>query len=184
MSGSALTFYFKDLMPTQKDFENFLIEYNVVDITDSENLIFADYLYKILFRKYHNSNVQYDSPEDFKCDFANILEDSFFKFKRQTELAKKIANLTDEEILIATTALANSANNPNTKPVDPTKPFEYVGAQAYTIANNGKLLGYLQALNNIPTNLIKEILLSCRSLFKTFIPNQIFIYGGNYDNNK
>lgn len=178
MSGSALTFYFKELFPTQKSFEDFLTEYGVVDITNAENLVFADYLYKIIFRKYHNSNVQYDTPEDFKCDFANILEDSFEKFKRQTDLAKKIAELTDDEILIATTALANSANNPNTKPVDPTKPFEYVGAQAYTIANNGKFLGYLQALNNIPTKLIKEILLSCRNLFKTFIPNQIYIYDG------
>jgi len=178
MSGSALTFYFKEIFPTKETFKEYLTEFEIVDITDAENLIFAEYLFKVIFRKYHNSNVQYDTPEDFKCDLANILEDSFLKFKRQTELARKTAKLTDEEILTMTTALANSANNPNSKPVDPTKPFEYVGAQAYTIANNGKLQGYLQALNNIPTLLIDEILLSCRGLFKTFIPNQIYIYRG------
>lgn len=176
MSGSAITFYLKEIIPDKEAFKNFLTEFEVVDITVPENEIFADYLFKILFRKYHNSNVQYDTPDDFKSDLANILEDSFFKFKKQVDLSKKIAELTDEELLTMTTALANSANNPNSKPVDPTKPFEFVGAQAFTLAKNGKFQAYLTALNNIPTKLIDEMLLSVRGLFKTFIPNQIYVY--------
>lgn len=178
MSGSAITFYFKELIPNKEAFKSFLSEFDVCDMTVPENEIFANYLFKILFRKYHNSNVQYDTPEDFKCDFANILEDSFDKFKRQIDLSKKIVELTDEELLTMTTALANSANNPNAKPVDPTKPFEFVGAQAFTLAKNGKFQAYLTALNNIPTKLIDEMLLACRGLFKTFISNQIYIYRG------
>lgn len=177
--SSAITFYFKEIFPTETDFLNFLTTFDVVNIEVAENLTFAQYIYKILFRKYHNSNVQYDTPDDFKCDLANIIEDVFDKYKQQVKLAKKISSLTDDELLVVSTALANSANNPNSEPTDPTKPFSFVGAQAFTIANTGKLQGYLQALRAIPSKLIDEMLMSVRRLFKTVIPNQIFIYKGD-----
>lgn len=182
--SSALTFFFKEIFPTKQDFLTFFTEYDLgIDITVVENKSFAEYLYKILFRRYHNSNVQYDTPEDFKCDLANVVEDIFEKYQAQVKIAQKMTALTDEELLTVSTALANSANNPNTAPGDPTKPLDYIGAQAFTIAKSGKILGYLQALNSIPTKLIDEFLLSCRGLFKSILPNQIYLYGGrSYDN--
>ena len=177
--SSALTFFFKEIFPTKQDFLTFFTEYDLgIDMILAENQAFAEYLYKILFRRYHNSNIQYDTPEDFKCDLANIVEDIFTKYQAQVEITKKMAALTDEELFTVSTALANSANNPNTAPGDPTKPLDYIGAQAFTIAKTGKVLGYLQALNNIPTQLIDEFLLACSGLFKSILPNQIYLYGG------
>lgn len=174
--SSALTFYFKEIFPTQADFQSYLMDFAIADISDAENLTFANFLYKILFRKHHNSNIQYDIIDDFKFDLANKIEDVFEKYKRQVAMIKKIQNLTDEELAIVSTALANSANNPNTTIDDPTKPLEYVGAQAYTIANTGKLQAYLNALKTIPTQLIDAFLMNCSSLFKSIIPNQIYLY--------
>lgn len=176
--SSALTFYFKEIFPTQNDFITFLNEFQVVDTTVAENLTFANYVYKILFRRYHNSNVQYDTPDDFKCDFANILEDNFAKYQRQISLIQSMQQLTEDEIITIGTALVNQANNPNTKPNDPTQPLEYISAQAFTLTKDNKLLAYLRAIQSVPTKLIDELLLRCVNLFKTILPKTVpvFVY--------
>jgi len=177
--SSAITFYFKEIFPTKDDFINYFDEYDIADITDASNLVFVQYLYKLLYRQYHNSNIQYNTPEDFKCDLANILEDEFEKYKKQKELAQKIYSLTDHEITLASSALASSANNPNLQQEDPTKWLSFVGAQAYTDTHNGKLQAYLLAIKNIPTKSVGELLTRCSDLFKQIIPQQIFIYKGD-----
>ena len=175
---TALTFYFKEIFPNKETFIDYMTEYEISDMNNAENKIFAEYIFKILFRKYHNSNVQYDTIDDFKCALANILEDEFERYKTQIDYTKKLYELTTDEVLQVSSALANSANNPNTAPSDPLKPFDYVGSQVYSIASNGKLLGYLQALRSMPNKLIGEILLACSGLFKTIIPDEIFIFKG------
>lgn len=155
-----------------------MTEYEIVNMGDPTNQTFARYIYKLLFRQYHNSNVQYDTPEDFKCDLANILEDEFSKYQKQVALAESIYNLSQDELTIASTALASSANNPNTQQDDPTTWLSYVGAQAYTSTKNGKLQAYLLAIKNIPTKNVGELLTRCSGLFKRIISDQIFIYKG------
>lgn len=176
--SSAITFYFKEIFPTFADFQGFMTTYEVVDMGSQINVTFAQYIYKLLFRQYHNSNVQYATPEDFMCDLANILEDEFEKYQKQITLANQIYALTEDEITIASSALASSANNPNLQQDDPTQWLSYVGAQAYTSTKNGKLQAYLLALKNIPTKSIGELLTRCSGLFKKIIPDQIFIYKG------
>ena len=176
--STALTFYFKEIFANKNEFVDYMREYEISDMDNAENKIFAEYIFKILYRKYHNSDVQYDTIDDFKCALANILEDEFEKYKAQIEFIRKLHELTADEVLQVSTALANSANNPNTAPVDPLKPFDYVGSQVYSIASNGKLLGYVQALRAMPNKMIGEILTACSGLFKTIIPDEIFIFKG------
>lgn len=178
VNSSAITFYFKEIFPKQDDFTTYVTDYNIANLTIPANLTFAQYLFKILYRRFHNSNIQYDVPDDFKCDLANILEDNFDKYKKQIDITNKMYALTDDEMLLISEALANSANNPNTAVTDPTKPLEYIGAQAYTIAKSNKLQAYLNALRTIPTKLIEGLLAECSGLFKKYIPEQIFIYKG------
>lgn len=175
--SSALTFYFKNIYPTFEEFKAFIIKQEISDLTNEENLTFAKYIYKMLFRRFHNSNIQYDTIEDFECDFANILEDNFERYKTQVDLIKKMQQLTDSELLTVSSALANQSNNPNTKLSDPTQPLEFISAQAFTIAKDNKLQAYLRALSSIPTQLIDAMLLRCVNLFKTIIPNQVFVFG-------
>ena len=175
--SSALTFYFKEIFPTVEDFTNYLTEYEIVDISNQENLTFASYIYKILFRRYANSNVQYDTIEDFKLDFANILEDNFLKYQQQINLIKQINQLSNEDIIAISTALANTSNNPNTAITDPTQPIEFISNQAFTIARDNKLQAYLRAIQSIPTQLIDSILMPCVNLFKTILPKTIYVYG-------
>ena len=178
--SSALTFYFKEIFPTQESFTDYLKDSLIADTSNPETLTFGQYIYKLLYRRFHNENVQYDTPDDFKNDLANILEDNFEKFQAQTGIIKKLHNLSEEDITQISEALANQANNPNSSVDNPKEPLGYISSQAYTLARDNKLQAYLRALNNIPTKLINELLISCQNLFKKIIPQQIFVYkGGN-----
>lgn len=176
INQTALTFYFKDIFPTNDDFLNYIKEYEINELTDETDITFANFIYKILFRQFHNSNVQYDTPDAFKTHLANRIEDVFQKYKRQQEIIQKTIQLTDDELTLLGEALANRANNPNTAPDDPRKPIEFISNQVYSYTTNGKLQAYLTALNNIPTLLIKEFTGNCQSLFKTIIPNTYYIF--------
>lgn len=174
--SSALTFYFKEIFPNFEKFKDFLTQYDVVDVTDNNNLNFAKYVYKVLFRRYCNSNVQYDTIEDFCCDLANILEDNFDKYKRQFEIIKDMYNLTNDELAILNKALANNSLNPNTEVDDPTQPLNYISAQAFSYTSDNKVNAFMRALENMPTKLVDSLLRRCVNLFKTILPNQIFVY--------
>lgn len=179
--STAITFYFKEIFPNYADFDYFLNDFNIVSTIGDENaanLSFAQYLYKILFRRYHNSNVQYDTIDDFKLDFANVLEDCFTKYKRQMEILTKIHELTDKELITINTALANNSLNPNTRVDDPTAPLDFISAQAYSFTQDNKLNAFLRAMENIPGKLIDTMLRRCVNLFKTVLTNQIFVYKG------
>lgn len=174
--STALTFYFKEIYPNFEAFNNFLTQYQVFDTTSAVNLSFAQYIYKVLYRRYHNSNVQYDTIDDFCCDFANVLEDTIEKYQKQLELIKKMYALTENELLMLNSALANNSLNPNTVVDDPTKPLEYISAQAFSYTNDNKLTAFMRALNNLPSKLIDTMLRRCVNLFKTILPNQIYVY--------
>lgn len=177
--STALTFYFKEIFPNFETFNSYLKQYAIVDTkaeANATNLAFAQYIYKVLFRRYHNSNVQYDTIDDFCCDLANVLEDSFDKYKKQFEIIKKMYELTPDELTTLNTALANNSVNPNTVVEDPTKPLEYISAQAFSYTKDNKVNAFMRALENMPTKLIDSMLRRCVNLFKTILPNQIFVF--------
>ncbi|MBO7695184.1 MAG: hypothetical protein J6T10_21390 [Methanobrevibacter sp.] len=174
--STSLTFFFKEIFETENDFLNFVIDYNVNSLNIADNLIYFKYVYKVLFRTYCNSNIQYLTPEEFKLDFANELENVWEKFKKRKELVEKIYKLSDDEILKINNTLSNQANNPNDAPDDPTKPLNYISAQVYSQLNDNKLIGYLKAIETMPELKNKELINSFKWLFKSYIPNQVFIY--------
>lgn len=173
---STLTFLFKDIFPDKESFETFLTEFDVVSNLTDDKKAFGDYLFKILNRKFHNANVQFDTQDDFKCELANKVEDTFDRYARQLSLIEKMNNLTDAEIQQVSTALANSANNPNDQPDDPTKPLPFISAQAYSIVGTGKLQSLLAAFQSTQTKLIDEFLFNCRPLFKGILPQNVVIF--------
>lgn len=175
MNNNALTFLFKEIFPTKASWETYFGDYDIVDLTD-DNTPFCDYLYKILYRRYANSNVQFDTIEDFKLALANKVEDVFAKYARQLTLIEKVNNLTDDELLRVSSALANSANNPNDAPDDPTQPLNYISAQAYSLVNSNKLTSYLSALNSVSTKLIDAFLTQCASLFKGIFSEEAILF--------
>ena len=93
-------------------------------------------------------------------------------------MADSIYQLTNDQLVLLNRALANSANNPNTEVDDPTEPLAFISNQTYTQIKDNELQAYLRAISLIPSKRIREFLTKIRPLFKTYIPNQIFIYKG------
>lgn len=175
--SSELTFFFKTIFPDYQTFKTFLEDFEVYNTTQSVDNAFAQYVYKILFRRYHNSNIQFDTIDSFKCEFANILEDSMKKYQKQKQLIDASYDLDNKEIAMLGEAIANQALNPNTAPSDITQPIEFISAQASTFTKDNKLMAYMRAIVSLPSQYIEEMVRKCRPLFKTIIPNEIFIFG-------
>lgn len=176
--SSALTFYFKDIFPTYTEFKTFLQEFNVFNTTQTLDNTFAEFVFKTLFRQFCNSNIQYDTPDDFKNDLANILEDNMLRYQKRLDLVKKAHALTDDELILLSKAIANTSVNPNTVVDDPSEPIEYISTQASTYAKDNKLQAFLKAIELLPNQYIGELINKCKSLFKSIIPNQILVYEG------
>lgn len=176
INSSSITFYFKEIFPKIDDWTNFLTEFDITDLTNQENLLMAQKIYKYLFRNYKNSNIQFDTPDAFKSHLANLIEDIFEKYKMQLTLIQKSYELTSDEMEIISRALANTSANPNNITANIEKPLDYISNQAYTIAKTNKLQAYLRAINDIPTKLIEELILTVKRLFKCIIPTQEFYY--------
>lgn len=176
--STALTFFFKEIFPDVESWLEFFKEYDIASLESDQDQSFARHMFKIIYRRFHNSNVQYDTQDAFKCDLANIIEDCFAKYKKQVEIAQKLYDMSENDILELSSTLANSGNNPNTQPNDPKKPLDYFGAQVFSFVKSGKLVGYLTALQSIPTKMIGAVLTDCAGLFKRIIPNQIYLFEG------
>lgn len=170
---SALTFYFKDIFPTWESFQQFLEEYQVWGGTpgtvtaETQNL-----LYKYLFREYMNSNIQYDTPEEFKADFATVFEQHMQQFQKQFELINKTYALTADEITLIGQRLQNIAVNPNSAPVNPGVPLEYVTDQTYEKMDDGRIKAFLDAITRMPSLRIRDFVDKFKKLFKTTFYNQ------------
>ena len=176
MTILTTTFKFKEIFPNFQKFGEYLLEYEINKQNTAEDILFAKYLYKIIYRKYGNSTVQFTTPDDFKFEFANRIEDNFYKYKKQIEIIQKLHNISDQDMLQVTQTLTNNANNPNSTVEDPRQPLEFISAQAYSFVNNNKVQAYIQALSLMPTQLIDEILIQCRDLFKKIITEKLYIY--------
>lgn len=173
--SDALTFYFSDIIPDVESWQEFLTDFDVLTITD-DNRAFVNQMFKYLDRRFHNSNVQYDTPYAFKSALANRVEDVWGKYARQRALAEKINDLTDDDLQQLSFALANAANNPNDVPDDPLKPLEYISNQSTTYAKMNKLQAFVIAIKNVQTQLIQEFIDDCKPLFKSIFTPPGIVY--------
>lgn len=172
----AITFLFKDIFKNKTEFKNFLIEYEISDLNSLEDNMFSEYLYKTLYRKFCNSNIQYSTIDEFLLEFAYVTENNFDKFKRIKELNKKIYNLNDNELENLNKSITNASNNPNTKLDNPEEPIDFVSNQIYNLTKSNKIIAYLTAIKNMPELGSKQITREYGYLFKGLIMPTVYIY--------
>ena len=173
----SYTFYFKEIFPDLDTFQTAMENQNLsVDLTVPENENFLAYLYNLLYRKYANSSIAFDTPDEFTRQLAGRLDDYFQKFLRDTQLAQKVYKLTDDEIIQASEAISNMANNPDTAPTDPRQPLEFVSGQTFSLVKSNKLIAYMTALNSMPTLRQGEILKHFAPLFRALFTSEYFFF--------
>lgn len=189
MEDFATTMFFDEIFPTFNDWKEFSHQLAMIgDNPTSDIDNFDHYCYDLLYRQFAKQNIRYDRPELFLNALASVYEEKFRAFKRERDLLNKIYNITFDELEIINNTVSNIANNPNTKPDDPTKPLQYVSAQTFTRITDNKLRAYMQALNNLPMLNIERFIFGDRAdprnkyfihfsdLFMQILPRNINLY--------
>lgn len=180
---TALTFFFSDIFPDYDTWRALIQDNNVIDYTDNENLIFDQFVYKILYRRFALANIRYDTKEAFYLALFNVYEDRFEQYKKEKSFIDSLYNLSQEDFKILSESITNAANNPNTKPTDPWKPIEFISNQNSGRQYSGAVAAYLSAIESLPTFNINKFItarynggMSFQDLFMQVIPNQQYIY--------
>ena len=175
--SDTLTFKFKDIFPTENVFLTFITSYGVKAsplATADEN--FAKYLYKILMRRYYNSSVQYDTPEDFCYSLAETLENIFDKYKKNKGLIEAISALGNDELAIIGENLTNASDNPNNKPDNVRAQLDYITQQNWSMSTTNKMQAYLEAVASMPDMQIDNICRECAKHFKSIYTGAKYYY--------
>lgn len=183
MEETSFTYYFEEIFPDYESWEYFIEQSSNIDLTISENALFDQYCYNLLFRHFNHQNIRYTSIDAFLGELLNVYENKFAQFKRQKKLVDKIHNLTDDDLQLVTTALTNMANNPNDEVSDPLQPLSYISAQTFEQMQSNKLKAYLDALNNMPSLNIYQFFkannkdeMGFEDLFMNVQPKIIYLY--------
>lgn len=170
--STANTFLFRDVFPTYQIFKSLTDQLQLYD-DDTEDT-FNEYCYNVLIRNYAVNNIRYSTIDGFLLDFANCYQDYFAQYLNEKKIIEALHLLTLDELRLTQEVLNNSAQAPNTKPDDPTKPLPYISSQVYSRVTGTKLVVYLQALQNMPSMRIREFVARFKDLFMQVIPNNVF----------
>ena len=175
--SDTLTFKFKDIFPTENDFTAYITAYGVKDsLSVTADLNFAKYLYKILMRRFYNSDVQYDTPEDFCFSLAETLEIIFDKYKTNKALIEAITALDKDDLIIIGENLTNASDNPNNKPDNVREQLDYITQQNWSMSTTNKMQAYLEAVSSMPELQIDNICRECAKHFKSIYVGSKYYY--------
>lgn len=175
--SDTLTFKFKQVFADENDFLTFLTSYGVKDSPlSNEDSAFGKYLFKILNRRFYNSDIQYDTPTDFYFSLAETIENIFNKYKKNKTLIDAITALTADDLAIIGENLMNASDNPNNKPNDVRAQLDYITQQNWTMATTNKMQAYLTAVDSMPDMQIDNICRECAKHFKSVYVGAKYFY--------
>lgn len=176
VTNNDFSFKFKSIFPDYASFKSWLDNEQMITLSTIPETTYQ-YLFKVLFREYKNTDVMYYEVEQFQSDFANKIEDYIFKLNRTIELTKDIYELTEDEIKEGLSSIMNHAiNPPQLNADDPTKPLNYIDDQTFALNKNPKLQAYLSYINNLPMLQNEAIINYFRNLFNNIEQDTIFVY--------
>lgn len=190
MSDFAVTFYFKDIFSDFNSFKDYINEYTDINKDDILNV----YIYKYMYSKYCNSNINYDTIDSFKRHFGITYEDTFEQLKMRRKLIDAEYNLTLDEITVITKVVNNFANNglsnnaKNNASIIITNPLEQVlpyidyqntnksESNSLSESVENKFNAYLSALNKITDRFLMEYLYIFSKHFMMIVSPQYYNY--------
>lgn len=110
LSAFADGMYFKDIFPTFETFRQQLHNYNFKTHNPVDEWFAA---YKVIYMRYANACVNYDTVEGFVRQFILTFEDEFDYFIRKKEKIHELLMLTNDELSKEVISISNNAMNNN-----------------------------------------------------------------------
>ena len=165
---------FKEMFPEWHHFKQFLIDYSFYydkDLyTDQRVLVY----YTLLYRNFANSHTAYDN-EVFLEMLSLTIGENFREFFIVRHLLDKVANSSDEDLIMMLETVDNIAENPNVV-TDADSLVNYIGTQ-HRSKTRSNIIDRIHTL--IPRIYIPEIMREVAKyeyLFLKIIPRRDWIY--------
>ncbi len=183
-----ITFYFKDIFPSYSEFTEFLDIYTNIN---SEDVLNA-YIFKYLYNRYCNSNINYDTIDAFLRHMGITYEDTFNQMQLRKNIIDAQYQITVEELTLTSRALSNTAslniaNNANNNAIVAIENPEdyiipYINSQVTNNLSNenemsmhrNKLKSYFEALDFVTTKYLTKFLNNFNKHFLTVFMTPIF----------
>lgn len=183
-----ITFYFKDIFPSYSEFTEFIDIYTNVN---SEDVLNA-YIFKYLYNRYCNSNINYDTIDAFLRHMGITYEDTFNQMQLRKNIIDAQYQITVEELTLTSRALSNTAslniaNNANHNAIVAIENPEdyiipYINSQVTNNLTNenemsmhrNKLKSYFEALDFVTTKYLVKFLNNFNKHFLTVFMTPIF----------
>ena len=180
---AVITLTFNDIFKDYTAFKAFtdtLSLYNG-DSTSQDYDAFAEsfnqHIYYVLANRYSNCNLAYDIEDDFIAEFGVAYQQFFKQFLQKKKLTDEIYKLTLDDYLIASESMNNFTNNPNYITQDAWETLTYISQQSRGRAKAGKLLGYINALRQMPDAQIDAMIKAFDYLWLDILPTKnIYLY--------
>lgn len=157
--------------PTINDWTSDLTAWGIIELPEDEK--FAEWIYKLLTKRYHNINSLYETTEDFKDEVAIIIEDIFDKYKKYSELAKALYKLTNDDLVKVDEVITSSAMNPTSSAPDPKTWVGFTNQQTYTASSKAKIISFFEYLDKFPYYNTRAIVNEFISCFQMVYINEV-----------
>ena len=184
MSSTTMSIKYKDCLEDNaydiffdgsNIYDSILVENANMSLPFSQSELYP--FLKAVHTRFSNAEIAFDTKEIFKHKFAqkllNIMNNYIFKRK----VLNNAYNLTDDELEVVNSTLAQIANNPTELNTDGlTTPLTFFDQQTGTKTRENKLNAYIKAFTLMRNDIIEDFLNEIKPLFYTvLIPTNYII---------
>ena len=156
----------KSFQEVWKDVDSFLSDYQGSQIPVNIKNDSATTLYYLLYGKYGNDIVASSDINRFKYRVYSIIFQYGPTWEKKLELQDKIRQLSDDEIMLGGTTIANTATNPGSKPTtQTTEELKGIGKQNVNKYKKDALSAYKEYYYSIEDDITEKFLDRFNSLF-------------------
>lgn len=175
-NGSSLygNFRTRTFTDIYSDFESFKTDYTDCDIPTTIDDTALKTLYYLLYARYGNSNIASSDETQFKYKVFSTIFMYGPAWQKRLDIQNKLIDLSDDEILVGSTAIYNSAYNPETAPTtQATEELNYINQQNVTKYKKSKLEAYAVLEELIKTDVTEQFIGKFKKLFITIVEPEL-----------
>ena len=157
---------------------DFLADYGDNGIATTISTASATTLYYLLYAKYGNNPIANLDEEQFKYKVFSIIYAYGPTWEKRLDIQSKLRGLTDDQLLVGSKVIHNSALNPETAPGTQTlNELEYINAQNTSNIKKSKMDAYAQLWELLDTDVTTSFIDKFKVCFKQFVrPERTWIY--------
>lgn len=161
---TSLTFKLKQIYNSEDELNNAMwTEVSKFFDINKDDFKLATHL---LYNKYINSEIAYDTPNAFIRNLSNTAIEMYPQFVSRLGFLRELYSMSLEELRQGTTTIMNSASNPNEKVENPTSTIiDYITSQDTTSEQDNKFDRLNEGISKMKASYTKQFLNGFTNLF-------------------